>query len=121
MGAFDYVMYATKNEAYMKNFTPEQLEYFDSFPALAVAFWATAVWSGLLGSFLLLFRKKHAVPVFLVSLIAMVLTTIHNYGLSNGMEVMGDTFSLVFTAVIFVITVALYVYARAMKQAHVLV
>jgi len=45
-----------------------------------------------------------------------VLTTIHNFGLSNGFEVMGDPFSMIFTAVIFVISIALYLYARTMAK-----
>jgi len=116
VGAMDYLMTQTRNEKYMSQFTPEQLEYFYGFPAWVVAAWAIAVWGGVLGAILLLMRKSLAVPVFLVSLIAMVLTTIYQFGLSNGLEVVGDPFSLVFTAVIFVIAVALFLYARAMQK-----
>ncbi len=121
MGALDYVMTLTKNEAYMSNFTPEQLAFFYGLPAWVVATWAAAVWGGVLGSLLLLLRRQLAVWIFLASLIGMVVTTIHNYILSNGMDVMGDTFSLAFTAVIFVIALALFIYARAMRKRRVLV
>lgn len=121
MGAFDYLMTETRNEGYMSRFTPEQLEYFNGFPAWVVAFWAIAVWGGVLGAVLLLLRKKLAAGVFLVSFLAMVVTTIHNYGLSDGLRVAGDTFSLVFTAVIFVLALLLYLYARAMKNRGFLV
>ena len=67
MGAFDYLMTQTENEGYMSRFTPEQLEYFYGFPAWVVAFWALAVWGGLLGTVLLLFRKRLAAPVLMVS------------------------------------------------------
>lgn len=120
MGAMDYVMTQTKNEAYMSAFTPEQLSFFYGFPAWVVAAWAIAVWGGVLGALLLLLRKRLAVWVFLVSLIAMVVTTLHNYVLSNGMEVVGDAFSLGFTAVIFLIALALFLYARAMHMRHIL-
>ncbi|MGA9574261.1 MAG: hypothetical protein WBS20_09975 [Lysobacterales bacterium] len=120
MGAMDYIMTETRNEAYMGAFTPEQLEFFYALPVWTVAAWAIAVWGGVLGTLLLLLRKGFAVPVFLVSLIAMVLTAIHNYGLSNGLEVIGDTFSLVFTAIIFLASLGLYLYSRAMKQRGVL-
>lgn len=120
MGAFDYLMTETQNEAYMSQFTPEQLEYFYGFPAWVVAFWAIAVWGGVLGAILLLLKKKLAVGVFLVSFLAMVITTIHNFGLSNGLEVMGDPFALVFSAVIFVVALLLYLYARAMTNRGVL-
>jgi hypothetical protein len=120
MGAFDYVMTQTRNEAYMSNFTPEQLVFFYGFPAWVVAAWAVAVWGSVLGALLLLSRRRFAVWVFLISLIAMVITTFHNYVLSNGMEVVGDTFSLSFAAVIFLVALALFLYARAMHKRDVL-
>jgi len=121
MGAFDYLMTQTRNEAYMANFTVEQLEYFYGFPSWLVAVWATAVWGGVLGAVLLLMRRRLAVVVFLVSLIAMVITTLYNYGFSNGMEVMGDAFALGFTAAIFVASLVFYRYARRMDQQGVLI
>ena len=69
---------------------------------------------------LLLFRNHFAVQTYLVSLVAMVITTLQNYVFSTGMESVGDTFSLVFTAVIFLSSVALFVYARAMHKRGVL-
>ena len=121
MGAFDYLMTETQNEAYMGQFTPEQLEFFYGFPTWVVAFWAIAVWGGVLGAVLLLLRKKLAARVFLVSFLAMVVTTVHNFGLSNGLEVIGDPFALFFSGLIFVFALLLYVYARAMKNRGVLV
>jgi ribose/xylose/arabinose/galactoside ABC-type transport system permease subunit len=114
VGALDFVMTQTKNEAYMSSFTPEQLEFFYGFPAWVVAAWAVAVWGGVIGSVLLLLRKRFAVQLFLVSLAVMVITTIQNYVLSDGFEIIGDTFTLVFTAAIFLAAVALFLYARAM-------
>ena len=120
MGAFDYVMTQTGNEAYMSGFTPEQLAFFYGFPPWVVAAWAIAVWGGVLGALLLLLRRRLAVWVFLISLVSMVITTFHNYFLSNGMEVSGDAFSLIFTAAIFLIALALFLYARAMHKRNVL-
>ncbi len=120
MGAMDYVMTQTHNESYMSSFTPEQREFSYGFPAWVVAAWAIAVWGGVLGAVLLLMRKRLAVQVFLASLVAMVITTIHNFVLSNGFEVMGDAFSLIFTAVIFLSAVGLFMYSRAMANRGVL-
>ena len=119
VGAFDYLMTETKNEAYMGQFTPEQLEYFYGFPAWVVAFWALAVWGGVLGTLLLLARRRVAVPVLLASFASMVVTSIHNFLLSDGMEVMGPG-ALLFSAVIFLIALGLWLYARAMARAEVL-
>jgi len=63
MGAIDYFMTQTGNEAYMSEFTPEQLAFFYGMPAWADATWAIAVWGGVLGALLLLFRQRYAVWV----------------------------------------------------------
>jgi hypothetical protein len=120
IGAFDYLMTQTRNAAYMSAFPPEQLAWFYGLPAWVVAAWAIAVWGGVLGSILLLLRRRLAVPVFLASLVAMVVTTFQNWVLANAAEVFPDTFSRVFSVVIFVITVGLYFYARAMRERGVL-
>lgn len=119
IGAFDYLMTESRNEAYMRQFTPEQLAYFYAFPAWVVATWALAVWGGVLGSILLLLRRQWAVPVFAVSLVTMVLTTIYNFVLTDGLGVMGIG-GAIFSAVIFAIAVALYLYARRLARAGVL-
>jgi hypothetical protein len=120
-GAMDYLMTQTRNEQYMSAFTPEQLEFFYAIPAWAVASWAVAVWGGVLGSILLLLRRRHAVGVFIASLIGMLVTSVQNFILSNGLEVIGDPFSLVFSGIIFVVSVALVVYSWAMYQRGVLI
>ncbi|NKB36603.1 MAG: hypothetical protein GKR93_05445 [Gammaproteobacteria bacterium] len=120
MGALDYLMAQTRNENYMSNFSIEQVEYFNSFPAWVIAAWACAVWGGVAGAILLLLRKKIAAQVFLFSLISMIATTIHNYGFANGLEIVGDTFSLIFTAVIFIFIVVFYLYSTMMGKRGVL-
>jgi len=120
VGAFDYLMTQTRNASYMSAFTPEQLDYFYGFPAWVVAAWALSVWGGVLGSILLLLRRRWAVPVFGVSLATMVLTSIYNFVLSDGFEVMGGAGGLVFSAVIFVIAVGLFIYARRLAYMGVL-
>ena len=120
IGAFDYLMTQTRNAAYMSAFPPEQLAFFYGLPVWVIAAWAIAVWGGVLGSVLLLLRRRLAVPVFLVSLVAMVITTFQNWVLSNAAEIFPDTFSRVFSVVIFVIAAGLFLYARAMDKRGVL-
>lgn len=119
-GAFDYVMTETRNAAYMGSFTPEQLAYFYSFPKWVVATWALGVWGGALGSALLLLRKRLATPVFGVSLAGTAVTFFYNFVLTNGLEIMGGTEGLVFSAVIIVIAIALLLYARSLAASRVL-
>lgn len=120
MGAFDYLMTQTENEGYMGNFTPEQLEFFYGFPSWLVAFWALAVWGGVLGAVLLLMRKKLAAPVFLISFLCMTLTAIRNYGFADGMEAMGGGAAMAMSILIFIFALLLWVYARAMANRGVL-
>ena len=120
MGAMDFVMTMTKNEDYMSGFNAEQLAFFYGFPTWVVAAWAVAVWGGVIGSLLLLFRNRLAVTVFLTSFVAMAMTTVHNFVLSNGLEVIGDPFSLIFAAVIFLIALGLFLYSRKMQNQGVL-
>ena len=115
VGAFDYLMTQTRNESYMGQFTADQLEFFYGFPAWVVGFWALAVWGGVLGAALLLLRKRLAVPVLLVSFLSMIVTSIHNFFLSNGLEVMGGT-GLAFSVLIFFVALGLWLYARAMAH-----
>jgi hypothetical protein len=67
-----------------------------------------------------LLRKRVAAPVLLVSFVAMIVTAIHNFFLSNGLEVMGGA-GAAFSALIFIIALGLWLYARAMAARGVLV
>jgi len=121
IGAFDYFMSQTRNEAYMKAFTPEQLEFFYSLPAWVVACWAIGVWGGLVGCLLLILRKRWAVPVLLASLVGAILTFIHNFLLSNGMEAMGGGASAaIFPIIILAVSLGLWWYARGAQKAGLL-
>lgn len=121
MGAFDYVMTKIQHEGYMSGFTPEQLDYFYSFPAWTVAAWAIAVWGSLIGSILLLMRSRRAVAAFVISFVAMVITSIQNFILSEVTlsDIMGPG-AAIFSAVIFVVAFLLIWYARAMSRRGVL-
>jgi len=120
IGAFDYVMTETRNASYMSSFTPEQLAYFYGFPAWVVAAWALSVWGGVLGSVLILLRRRWAVPVFGVSLATMAVTFVHNYVLTDGLAIMGGGAALAFSALIVVIGIALLLYARRLARIGVL-
>jgi hypothetical protein len=119
-GAFDYVMTQTRNASYMSSFTPEQLAYFYGFPKWAIATWALSVWGGVLGSLLLLLRRRLAVLVFAASLAAMLPTFFHNFVLTDGLAVMGGLGGLLFAAVIVIAGVTLWLYARSLAAKDIL-
>jgi hypothetical protein len=108
-GAFDYTATQYRIESYMGQFPQEQLDYFYSFPSWVEAAWAVGVWGSLLGSIFLLLRKSWALAA----------STVYNFVLSNGMEMMGEGAAM-FTAVIWVIALLLFFYASAMAKRGVL-
>lgn len=119
VGAFDYSATQLRLESYMGQFTAEQLDYFYGFPAWMDAAWAIAVWGSLLGSLALLLRKSWAVWLFAIAILGMAVSTLYNFVLNNGIEVMGSG-GAAFTAVIWVIALLLFFYARAMAKKGVL-
>ena len=119
VGAFDYSATQLRIESYMSQFTPEQLEYFYGFPAWMDAGWAIGVWGSLLGSLSLLMRKAWAVWLFGAAILGLALSSVYSFVLSNGLAMMGSG-GLAFTAVIWVIALLLFFYARAMARRGVL-
>lgn len=119
MGAFDYTATQMRLESYMSQFTPEQLAYFYGFPAWAKGFWAIAVWGSVLGSIALLMRKSWAVTLFGISIVGLIGTSIYNFVLTDGIAEMGDG-ALMFSVLIWVISLFLFFYARAMSARKVL-
>lgn len=119
MGVWDFLMTITKNETYMGNFSQEQLDFFYGFPTWLVVVWGVAVIGGVVGILLLLCRSKLTVPVFSISLAAMVVTAIHNYGFDKMMEI-GGTVGLIFTVAIFCISLFLLIYSVGMMKRSVL-
>lgn len=75
-GAFDYTMTQLGNADYMSSFTPEQVAYFNAFPAWHDATWAIGTWGALAGSVLLLIRSRFAIVAFAASLFGIVATTL---------------------------------------------
>ncbi len=120
VGAMDFIMTMTQNEAYMKSFTEEQLEYFYNFPTWVNISWGIATIGGAFGSLLLLLKQKLAFSFFAVSLVGLLVTTLHNYVLSNGYELMGGIGPVIFSIAIFVIALFLVIYSRSMIRRGIL-
>jgi hypothetical protein len=119
IGAYDYTATQFKFESYMSQFTPEQLDYFYSFPAWMDAAWAIAVWAAVLGSIVLLMRKALAAWLFGISILGLATSTVYNFVLSDGMAIMGEG-AATFSAIIWLIALFLYFYSSAMAKRRVL-
>lgn len=115
MSAMDYVLSVTRNQAYLAGFTPEHLAFLQSFPTWAVACWAMAVWTYLLGSVLFLLRSRHCAWLFQMGFAFMVVLTFHNLFLASvpAYETM-SAFEMAFSAAIIILALAQYLYARSL-------
>jgi hypothetical protein len=73
-----------------------------------------------IGSLGLLVRKAWATWAFAVSIFGLVGTSLYTMVLTDGIAVMGGIGTLVFSVVIWIITTALFFYARRMSARDVL-
>ena len=120
-GCFDYVMTATKNEAYFAKFDEDVREFFMTLPAWYMGLYAIPVWGGLLGCVLLLFRMKLAALVLLISFIATVISFIWYLFIADTPESLTmNAGQWAFTAAILVISAFLVWYSRRMAAVGVL-
>jgi len=119
-GATDYFMTQTKNEPYLAAFTDAQRAYFDGFPDWADAAWALGVWGALLGSLLLLARSRHAVAAFGASLVGLFASSVYQHGLSDMPAEFRSAPMIGMSVFIWVVAVALLVYARRQRARGVL-
>ncbi len=119
-GVFDFIMTNIRDEGYMKKLTPEHIVLLDAMPGWAIASWAVAVFAAFLASILLLMRKKIAVEIFTLGLIAMTISYFHNFVLADGGKIMGRGAPLYVTILIAVIQILLVFYAVKMKAKGIL-
>lgn len=87
-GLYDMLMTVTADEAYLAEFTEEQVAYWVELPAWRFVLWAGGAGLALLGSLLFLLRRAAAVPLLAVAPIAMVIGLIAD-GIGGGLAIYG--------------------------------
>lgn len=125
-GAYDYTMTQTRNMEYLTLAAENAgvpldviLGYYTEFPAWADAVWALGVWGAVAGSILLLIRNRLALHAYIISIVGLLGTTIFTYT-SDMPDELNSSFTWIFSAVIWVITLGLTYYAKRMTDAGVL-
>lgn len=111
MGVMQYLGQAYNTEAFRANYTAEQLDLITNTPAWVVAAFAIAVFGGVLGCLLLLFRKKLAYTLFLISLIGVVIQMIYNLFIAKSVAIYGPS-AVVMTLMIIVIALSLLRFSK---------
>lgn len=115
LGIVIYVGQVTMTPEALAKLTEDQQNLILSTPVWANAAWAIAVNAGAFGSLLLLLRKSLAIPLFLVSLIAIVVQDFEAFVLRDAYSVVGIN-SLIIPSMVFVIAIALFLYSRFTKS-----
>ncbi|MGB8692545.1 MAG: hypothetical protein WCD08_03440 [Steroidobacteraceae bacterium] len=96
IGVFDFVMSMARGAEYQASagMTPDQIAHYQAMPGWMTVVWAVGVFGAFLASILLLLRRKLALPVFVLSLAAFLISLLYTYVLTNGGAVMGQQMAI---------------------------
>lgn len=92
IGVFDFVMSMAKGAEYQASagMTPDQIAHYQGMPSWMMLVWAVGVFGAFLASILLLLRRKLALPIFVLSLVAFLISLIYHYVLTDGSAILGQ-------------------------------
>lgn len=111
MGVNAYLQQAYDTEAHRSQYTAEQLQAMAEQPSWYTAAFAIAVFAGTLGCIALLIRRKIAKPLFILSLIAVLVQLYHNLIMTSAIQDAG-TFGMVMAIMIPIIAILLIMLAK---------
>ncbi len=98
---------------------PDQLAYFEGFPAWYVAVWALTVFTAFGSSLALLLRSRFAATGFLAAIVLYGVSVFYHYALAGAWEVLGPG-NAAFSAVIALSLLLLWGFARRFAARGVL-
>ncbi|NND16858.1 MAG: hypothetical protein HKN89_11120 [Eudoraea sp.] len=113
LGAMNYLAQRNLSNEYKEAITAEQLAIVESSPAWITSAFALAVWGGILGCIALLLRKKWAKPILLISLIGILVQMFYNWFMTNSVEAFGTVQGIVIPALVILIGIGLYLFAKS--------
>lgn len=86
-GVLAYLGQAFMTEDLLAMLPTEEQELYANIPAWQTAAFAIGTWFGLLAAICLLIRRKWAYPLFLISLLGVLVSTVYNLFISGAPEV----------------------------------
>jgi hypothetical protein len=101
-------------EVMSDNFTAEQQAFLQNIPAWATSAFAIAVTTGVIASLLLLVRNALALPIYIVSLVSVLLQDVHSFVLTDSLAVWGSN-ALYMPTLVVVIGIVEIWYSRSVK------
>lgn len=115
-----YLMDAMMSDAaYLEAYGAKMADARDYYPPWATAFYAIAVWGGLLAAILFLLRKRLSATLFIVSLVAAVICFIPNFTSDVLREAAGGSF-WVMPLIVKILGVAEVLYSRKQSAKGIL-
>jgi hypothetical protein len=114
IGLVMYISTVTMSPEALARMTEDAQAFFTSTPKWATGAFALAVTGGVLGSLSLLLRKAWAVPLFLLSLVAVVVQNIDAFVLREAFGILGVN-AVILPSLVFIVAVLLLVYSRSCK------
>ena len=119
MGLFQFIMAAFMKElmleTYSETYTPQQMELFLNTPNLYYVVFGICTITGVLASIALLLKKKIAVPLFLVSLVT-VLVIQGFWMLGTQAIALLGTEAIIMPMLVIVTSIFLYFYCKGARQ-----
>lgn len=112
LGCASYLMHVTMTPESMAALPPAQADLMRATPAWVYAFFAIGTWGGLAGAIALFLRKRMAVLLLLVSLVAILVQFGYVYFGMNALGLLGAS-SAAFPALIIILGIAFWLYARS--------
>ncbi len=119
VGVFAYLSQTFMSDEILKTLSKSEQSYFINIPAWVTAAFATAVFARLFGSICLLFRKKIALFLFLISFVALILQHSYNLFIQEFMNIGGS--QLILPILITLIGIILLWFSYKMDKKGVLI
>ena len=96
--------------------TPEQIELMEATPAWVTGVFAIATFAGVLGALLMVLKRKLAVPLFAISLVAVLIQNGYAWFATNAAEVYGTVQGYVMPLLVITISIFLFWYSKGASQ-----
>ncbi len=122
-GAFDFIQTTTRGEAYMRaaGFDDAMVAYYEAMPGWMYVPWTLGVWGAVIGSVMLLLRRRWAVPAYGLSLLGALISLIYGKLIDPPPPAPPELAAMSWMPiVILLIAVLLFGYAFNMRQRGVL-
>jgi hypothetical protein len=120
MGVYNYLIQAFKAEAFTQSLTEAQLAFMESMPSWNTALFAIAVFSGFIGTVLLLMKKKTATPLFLISFITATIMQLYWLFGTDAIEVFSESMPYLMPIIVIVFCAFILWYAKNQKAKGVI-